>query len=131
MSAFCLAKIHHRKEVNYVPILRNSIMVNWMETSNNQGARYSNSAIGWIIRKFWSTSCQWQRLFCSMLHINRLSCLAKFLCSGYWEIFTWFKVARAIQLLHTQFHRVIFHYTHGQFSLPSHFCLYPWGLLPS
>jgi hypothetical protein len=28
MSVFCLAKIHHRKEVNYVTILRNATMVN-------------------------------------------------------------------------------------------------------
>jgi len=131
MSVFCLVKIHHRKEVNYVPILRKSIMVKWMETSNNQGARYNYSAISWTIRKFLTISCQWQRLFSSLLHINRLCCLARFLCSEYWEIFAWFKVARAIHLLQTQFHRVIFHNTHGQFSLPSHFCLYPYSLLPS
>jgi hypothetical protein len=83
MPVFCLAKIHHRKEFNYVPVLRKSIMVKWMETSNNQGARYNYSAIGWTIRKFLSISCQWQRLFSSLLHINRLRCLAKFLCDGY------------------------------------------------
>lgn len=86
MFIFCLAKNYHFEEVTYVTIIRK--IINDKRVKIKQAARSSNYAMGTTTRKSWFASCQRQRLFCSVLHINRPCCLTRFLCNGFQLHFT-------------------------------------------